>query len=121
MHLKTFLSVALVLVLAMGMGCGGGSSISSTSGGDSSSTVIGTWTLVSSNGGVYPQRIVFTTNGGTYYYSNGATTNFSWSQSGNLVTISAGSNVTASITLDPSSANTFTLNGISGSGTYNRA
>ena len=119
MHLKTYLLVALVMVLAMGMGCGSGSSIGTTSGGGSN-TVVGTWTLVSSTGGVYPQQIVFTTNGGTYYYSNGSTTPFSWSPSGNVITISTGSNLNATITLASSSVNTFTLNGVSGSGVYNR-
>lgn len=118
MHLKTYLSVALVLVLAMGMGCGGGSSISTTTGGDSSSTVIGTWNRADSNV-TFPQTIDFNVNGGAYHFSSGATTPFSWSQSGNQVTIIP-TGATQSATANLTSANTFTLNSLGQADNYTR-
>jgi hypothetical protein len=116
MHLKTYLFVALVLVVAMGMGCGGSGT---SSGGDTSSTLIGTWKLVSANGN-FPQTIVFNSNG-TGAYSGGINSNFTWNQVGNQVTISTGSAQPATIILSSSVVNTFTLNSLGGTGTYNRA
>jgi hypothetical protein len=122
MYFKTYWLAALVFVLAIGMGCGGGSSSSTTTGGDASSTMIGTWNLTNVNP-LYPKQIVFNTNGGKFIFST-STTDFSWSQpgNGNVVTITSGAAV-YTITLDPSTPNTFTLVGLSGSGAgvYTRA
>ncbi len=116
MRLKIYLLVTLVLVLALGMGC---SSSGTNSGGDASSTLIGTWKLTSSNGN-FPPTIVFNSNG-TGSYQGSINSNFTWTQSGTQVTISTGASQPATINLTATAVNSFTLNSLGGTGTYNRA
>jgi len=119
MPLKTYIMLSLVLLLAVGMGCGAGSSPTTTgTGGDSS--LYGQWTLVSSTGGAYPLRVTFNSNGTGSYTGNGFNTSFNWSQSGSTVTITTGATTAATINNWATGSNTFTLNGVNGSGVYNR-
>jgi len=123
MHLKTYQWLALVLLLSIGMGCGSGTSNSGgvASGGDAS--LVGTWNLVNSGGGNFPPKIVINSNGtGLYLFTGGTTSSFTWSQSGSTVTISTGSLQAASINnLSSPVGNTFTLNSLGATATYNRA
>lgn len=122
MHLKTYNLLALVLLLSVGMGCSSGGTSSSggvASGGDPA--LVGTWNLAST-GGNFPQKIFFNSNGtGSYLFTGGTTTNFTWAQSGSTVTISTGSIQPATINLSSPIGNTFNLNSGGGTGTYNRA
>ena len=124
MHLKSYKWLALVLLLAMGMGCGSSGTSSSSggvaSGGDAS--LVGTWNLASGNGN-FPQKVVINANGtGSYIFAAGTTSSFTWSQSGNTVTISTGSSQAAVINnLSSPVGNTFTLNSLGGAATYSRA
>jgi hypothetical protein len=93
MHSKTYLLVAFVLVLAMGMGCSsgsssGGSSNVSSSGGGSSQTIVGTWSQVSSTDPIWWQQITFNANGTGQDSSN---ISFTWTQTGNQITVNYGS------------------------------
>ena len=124
MHLKTYKLLALVMLLSLGMGCGGGGTTNSggvASGGDAS--LVGTWNLVNSGGGNFPQKILINSNGtGSYLFTGGTTSNFTWTQSGTTVTISTGSLQAASINnLSSPVGNTFTLNSLGASASYNRA
>ncbi|MGC1404341.1 MAG: hypothetical protein WA974_15590 [Thermodesulfobacteriota bacterium] len=119
MHLKTFLLVALVMVLAMGMGCGAGSSPTTSGGDGSGATLVGTWTRVDSNA-TFPQQIVFNSDGtGTYLFPT-FKTSITWTASGGVITISTGSAQPATINLTSTSVNTFILNSLGTSDTYNR-
>lgn len=123
MHLRTCKLLALVLLLAMGMGCSSSGTTTSggvAAGGDAS--LVGTWNL-SSGSGNFPQKIIINSNGtGSYIFAGGTTSSFNWTQSGNSVTISTGSVQSAVINnLSSPVGNTFTLNSLGGSATYNRA
>jgi hypothetical protein len=109
----------------MGMGCGSETSSNSGgvgSGGDAS--IVGTWNQVGSNVS-FPSKILLNANGtGSYidYPLNGINTSFTWTQSGNQVTVSTGSSQSAVINL-PSVpvGNTFTLSASGATATYTRA
>jgi hypothetical protein len=121
MQLKTFLLLTLVLLSAVGMGCGGGSSSGSSTGTGGDASLYGSWNLVSSSGGVFPQRITLNSNG-TGTYSGNINSNINWSQSGNQVAITTGASQAAYIRdLTFPVGNTFTLYASSGSGVYTRA
>jgi hypothetical protein len=124
MRLKTYVLVALVLVTAMGMGCSSGSSSSGgSSGGGSPQTIVGTWNLVSSSGGVWSQQAVFNSNGtGTLSGGTAPNVNFTWTQQGSQVTLTQGGNTIAVINNVPSPVgNTVTLSSGGQTATYNRA
>ena len=123
MHLKTYKLLALVLLLSVGMGCGSSGTSSSggvASGGDPA--LVGTWNLASSGSGNFPQKIFFNSNGtGSYLFTGGTTTNFTWTQTGSTVVINTGAIQPATINLSSPIGNTFNLNSLGGTGTYNRA
>ena len=86
MRLKTYLLAAMILVLAMGIGCSGQSS--SSGGGFSGSTIVGTWNLVSSTGGSWPQQITFNANGtGTNSGGTLPSSTFTWAQNGSQIVL----------------------------------
>jgi hypothetical protein len=124
MHSKPYSLLALLfllLLLAMGMSCSGFTNTNSSgSGGDAS--LVGTWNLQSSTGGVYPRQIILNTGGGGSYVWNNGTQGINWSQSGSQVNITIGQSPTSvSIqNLTYPVGNTFTLTGVSGSGVYTR-
>jgi hypothetical protein len=126
MHLKTYLSLALVLLLSMGMGCSSSGTSSNAggvaNGGDPS--LVGTWNLVSATGN-FPPKVLINANGtGSYidYPLKGINTSFTWTQSGNQVTVSTGSSQSDVISL-PSVpvGNTFTLSASGATAIYTRA
>ena len=131
MRLKTYLLVAMVLVLAMGIGCSGQSS---SSGGGVPSTAylrsfVGTWNLLSSTEGKWPQQITFNADG-TGSNSGGTlpSGNFTWTQQGSqvVITFPEGDTTTISNVIFLSgntTINTIILSLPSGKGTatYNRA
>ncbi|MBA4394302.1 MAG: hypothetical protein C0407_12195 [Desulfobacca sp.] len=120
MHLKTFLLLTLVLLSAIGTGCTGPTSSGSNTGTGGDASLYGTWNLVSSSGGVYPQRITLNSNG-TGTYAGGIDSNINWSQSGSQVAITTGASQAAYINnLTYPVGNTFTLSASSGSGVYTR-
>ncbi len=86
MRLRIYLLAAMILVLAMGIGCSGQSS--SSGGGFTGSTIVGTWNLFSSTEGKWPQQITFNANG-TGSNSGGTTpsSTFTWTQQGSQIVI----------------------------------
>lgn len=123
MRLKTYLLAAMVLVLAMGIGCSGQSS--SSGGGFTSTTLVGTWNLFSSTKGSWPQQITFVSDG-TGSNSGGTlpSSSFTWTQQGSqvVITFPAGDTTTINNVVFLS-GNSIILALPSGGGTatYNRA
>jgi hypothetical protein len=123
MRSRPYSLLALVLVLIVGMGCNTGITNSNSSGSGGDPSLYGTWTLNNSTGGIYPPQIVLNAGGeGRYLWPNGTQQTIYWSQSGSSVSILSGNNPNAIYinNLTYPVGNTFTLNGVSGYGVYNR-
>lgn len=130
MRLKTYLLAAMILVLAMGIGCSGQSS---SSGGGVPSTAylrsfVGTWNLLSSTEGKWPQQITFDANGTGYSGGTLPSGYFTWTQQGSHVVITFPEGDTTTINSVIFLSGNSTINSIilslpsgKGTATYNRA
>lgn len=121
--MKTAITVLCLLFIAMMISCSSGGGSSSSGGGGSSQTIVGTWNLVNSTGGAWPQQAVFNSDG-TGQFSGGSpfTGAFTWNQQGSQVTITQSGRTIATISNVTSQVgNSVTLSSGGQTATYNRA